>query len=357
VCLVVLALAPLGAPAQAKRAPALSIEFSSYPNDPIEVPLPGDVPATTDLYYTLHVTGGPATNVTVTVTGAGLALPPPKNFGNINGEWGDHVSVAALTGGFHQLVATVTADGAAPSQAVLNYLWAPTGAMTVSPTQDLQFTYFGTTGLYAENGTSFEDRAELLFLTQDTAYYGVPTKGLPKCKTGSTTATSGCLTYAYDTSTHLIQIGGSIGTVDKRGVHTIGLGVADYQDGEDFAHRDWTQQLMFPNNHNRYAGTWRWVYDNYCPDCFTFAKLTLRKDGTFALLDNFKRKRLVKGRYDVSHLGRLVLTGNFGKTHREIHTLGVYLDKKGKPAPSLGLALTFGKGSNSDVVFLKPVRK
>jgi hypothetical protein len=351
--LLALTLAPLGPPASARLAPTLGISAGD-PNKPVEVPLPTDDPSSADLGYSVQVTGGPATNVTVTVSGTGLTTPAPRNFGAVSSQAVGSAAVTATTGGFHQLTFTVTADGAAPAGTTLNYVWAPTGALTVSPGADLQYTYFGTTGLYSENGTSYEDRSELLFLTQDIAYYGVPAAGLPKCKHGSITATSGCLTYAFDPASHLIQIGGAIGTVDKKGVHTIGLGITDYQDGEYFAHRDWTTQLQFPNTHNRYQGTWTWRYTNYCPDCFTFSSLTLRKDGTFVLVDNWRKKRTITGRYDVSHLGRMRLTGKFGA---EVHTFSVLLSKKGKPDPRLGVALGYGRHKHTDVAFLKPKKR
>jgi hypothetical protein len=350
-----LAPAPAGWSASARLAPSLAL-VAGDPTTPIEVPFLTDPdPNNADLGFSLDVTGGPASNVSVTATGAGLSITPPSlNLGNVASSGHGSFAVSATTGGFHQLTFTVTADGGALASTTLDYVWAPTGALTVSPGASLRHTYFGTTGLYSENGTSFEDRSELLFLTRGIAYYGVPAAGLPKCQTGSTSATSGCLAYAYDPSTRLIQLGDAIGFVDNKGVHTIGLGITDYQGGEVFAHRDWTTQLAFPNAHNRYRGSWSWHYTNYCPDCFTFAMLTLRKDGTFVLLDNWRRKRTITGRYDVSHHGRLRLTGKSGA---EVHTFSVLLSRKGKPDPGLGIALGYGKHKDTDVVFLEPKKK
>ena len=297
----------------------------------MRVALPTDDPDYTGVGYRVDVTGGPATNVTVTVSGAGLTTPPPQNLGNVVTLGVGSAAVTATAGGFHQLTFTVTADGAAPAATTLNYVWAPTGAMTVSPGADLQGTYFGVSGDYSENGTSYSDRAMLLFLTPDLAYYGVPDAGLPKCKTGSTSKTTGCLTYAYDPASHLIQVGGAIGRVDDLGVRTIGLGITDIQGGDSFAQRHWTTRLSFPNAHNHYRGTWTWEDSWFCPGvpagCREIVALTLRKDGTFALTDNWRKKRTIKGRYDVARSGRMVLRGKFGK---ETHTFTVLLSNGGQ---------------------------
>jgi len=346
-------IAPLASPASARLAPVLTVDIGN-PDLPWMIPLSTDELGSDELYVGVSVAGGPAYNVTVSASGTGLQVSAPQNIGTVTGAGHAFLAVSALTGGFHQLTVTVTADGATPVMSTLNYLWAPSGALTVSPSRDFQYTYFGTTGYSSENGTSFPDRAELLFLSKDTAFYGVPIGGLPKCKSGSTTATAGCLAYAYDKSTGLIQIGGSIGDVDKSGIHTQGLGIADLQDGENYAHRTWSKRLQFPNTHNRYAGTWSWKYDNYPNTSPTFVTLTLRRNGTFTLSDNWRRKRTIRGHYDISHFGRMVLTGTFG---HEVHNFAVFLTKAGKPAPQVGVALGFGTKREHTVVFLTPKRK
>jgi len=354
---VTAALVPLASPASAKLAPTLTITAGD-PNSPVRVALPTEDPDYAGVGYHVDVTGGPATNVTVTVSGTGLTTPPPKNLGEVSTLGVGSAAITATSGGFHQLTFTVTADGAAPAATTLNYVWAPTGAMTVSPGADLKGSYFGVSGSYSENGTSYADRSMLLFLTPDLAYYHVPDAGLPKCKTGSTSKITGCLTYAYDPTSHLIQVGGAIGRVDDFGVHTIGLGITDIQGGDYFAHRDWTTRLSFPNAHDRYRGIWVWKDSWFCPGvmggCQELVVLTLRKDGTFVLTDNWRKKRTIKGRYDVSRSGRMVLRGKFGK---EIHTFSVLLSKAGRPSPKLGVALGFGKGRHTDVFFLEPRKK
>ena len=348
---------PAGSSAEAKLVPTLTIDVRD-PDIPVRVPLPTEDPDYAVIGYTVHVAGGPATNVTVTVTGTGLATPAPKNFGTVATEALGSSAITATTGGFHQLTYTVTADGAAPAAVTLNYVWAPTGAMTVSPVADLQHSYFGTVGTYSDTGQSYDDRALLLFLTKDIAYYGVPDAGLPKCTTGSVTATTGCLAYAYDPASHLIQVGGAIGRVNEYGVHTIGLGIPDPQGGGDFAFRDWLDRLSFPNSHNRYQGTWTWSDSWFCRGpggCSAFRTLTLHKNGTFVLADDWRgKKRVIKGRYAVSHSGRMVLTGKFGK---ETHTFAVRTSKAGKPRPKLGIAFTFGKRKHTVVYFLEPKKK
>ena len=364
----VVVVAPQSSPAEAKLAPVLTITAGD-PNMPVEVPTPtADDPYGAIIHYDIAVAGGPATNVTVSVSGAGLgvthfqgvgqATPGPVNLGTINTEKTNYVAVTAATGGFHQLTFTVTADGAAPAAATLNYVWAPTGAMTVSAGGDLQGTYFGVDGDYSENDTSYSDRAMLLFLTPALAYYGVPDEGLPRCKTGSTSKLHGCLAYAYDPATQLIQVGGAIGRVDALGVHTIGLGITDVQGGDYFAQRHWTTRLYFPTSHNRYSGSWIWEDSWFCPGvtggCREIVALTLRRDSTFVLTDNWRKKRTVTGRYEVFRNGRMVLRGKFGK---EIHTFAVFASKTGRPKPKLGVALGFGKGRHTDVFFLEPKKK
>jgi hypothetical protein len=351
--LVSLALTPLGSPASAKLAPTLTITAGD-PDSPVRVALPTEDPDYAGVGYRVGVAGGPATNVTVTVSGTGLTTPPPKNLGNVATLGVGSAAVTATAGGFHQLTFTVTADGAAPAATTLNYVWAPTGALTVTPGASLRSTYFYTTGIYSENDSSFEDSSMLLFLTDTIAYYGTPDAGLPRCKTGSTTATSGCMSYAYDPVTHLIQVGGAIGTVGEQGVHTIGLGITDVQGGDYFAKRDWVDQLAFPRHPRTYARTWRWFSGNHCPGCATFAALTLRKNGTFVLADDWRKKRTISGRYVVNRSGRLTLTGKFG---HEVHTFGLLVDKQGKPDPGLGVAFTFGKNKHAYYIFLEPRKK
>ena len=53
-------------------------------------------------------------------------------------------------------------------------------------------------------------------------------------------------------------------------------------------------------------------------------------------------------------LGRMVLTGKFGK---ETHTFAVRTSKAGKPRRKLGIALTFGKRKHADLYFLEPKKK
>ena len=359
----VVAVSPQGSSAEAKLVPTLTIDAGD-PNAPVEVGLPGGDPDYAILYYDVEVGGGPATNVTVSVSGAGLNVltyqvvgqgtPGPVNLGTVDSKALSYVAVTAASGGFHQLTFTVTADGATPASTTLNYVWAPTGALTVTPGASLRSTYLYTTGIYSENDSSFEDSAMLLFLNDTTAYYGTPDAGLPRCKTGSTTATSGCMAYAYDPATHLIQVGGAIGSVGEKGIHTTGLGITDVQGGDDFAERDWVHRLSFPAQRRTYAGTWRWFSGNHCHGCRTFAALTLRKNGTFVLADDWRKKRTISGRYVVNGSGRLTLTGKFG---REVHTFGLRADKQGKPDPGLGVVFTFGMRKNAFYIFLEPKKK
>lgn len=337
---------PPGAAAHAKLAPTLTITAGD-PDRPVEVPLPTEDPSSAALGYRVEVAGGPATNVTVSVSGTGLTTSAPQNLGTVGTSAFGSAAITANTGGFHQLTFTVTADGAAPAATTLNRVWAPTGGLTVSPVASLRDTYYGTTGTYSEAGTSYDDTAMLLFLTDDTAYYGAPHAGLPKCRTASTTAKMGCLAYAYDPASQLIQVGGAIGRVDTYGVHTVGLGITDYQGGEYYPHRDWLDRWQLAHPHRRYAGTWRWAKETFLYS--DAVSLTLRKDGTFVLSDGVgKKKRTIKGRYAVSGVGRMVLRGGFGK---QIRTFAVRLDKKGK-RDLRQVALTFGTKRSSGVVFL-----
>jgi hypothetical protein len=82
--------------------------------------------------------------------------------------------------------------------------------------------------------------------------------------------------------------------------------------------------------------------------------LTLRRDSTFVLTDNWRKKRTIKGRYEVFRNGRMVLRGKFGK---EIHTFSVFASKTGKPRPTHGVVLGFGKGRHTGMFFLEPKKK
>ena len=42
-----------------------------------------------------------------------------------------------------------------------------------------------------------------------------------------------------------------------------------------------------------------------------------------------------------------------GKTGKELHTFAVFLDKKGKPDPSLGVVLSLDYGNDPYIIFLE----
>jgi hypothetical protein len=130
-------VSPASSSAEARLAPTLTITAGD-PNEPVRVGLPTEDPDYAGVGYRVEVTGGPATNVTVTASGTGLTTSPPKNLGSVSTLGVGSAAITATSGGFHQLTLTVTADGAAPAATTLNYVWAPTGAMTVTAGGNLQ---------------------------------------------------------------------------------------------------------------------------------------------------------------------------------------------------------------------------
>jgi hypothetical protein len=304
-------------------------------------------------FVTVNADG--ATDVTVTFSGTGLTIDTPVvNLGAVNGSRTTSVEVTATSGGFHTLNVQVTSTNSAPVGTSLPLMWAP-GGPPLPATGDLTGRNYGNVDLYSFAGTSYEDRQLLTFLDEDTAYIGLPAKGRPSCPTASETKRTKCVAYRYDESTGLVSIGGAIGKVAAKSIYTNGIGRADDQDAEEtFNSRTFTQRVGYPSPGKRYGGTWKWTYDNY-PDGLTFARITLRKNGTFELAwayDNEKAKSR-KGSYIVYAPGQLRLQGAFGV---EFHTLAVRAKPNGTADPSLGIWLTFGKGKSVTGALLKPVK-
>ena len=105
-------IAPLASPASAKLAPVLTVDIGN-PDLPWMIPLSTDELGSDSLYVAFTVAGGPASNVTVTASGAGLVTPAAQNLGTLDGAGHTFLNISAATGGFHQLTVTVSADGEA----------------------------------------------------------------------------------------------------------------------------------------------------------------------------------------------------------------------------------------------------
>ena len=331
----------------ASAAPALAIHTRDNPANPQL--LSSAFGRLTDV--DVSSTGGTAANVTVTLSGTGLEIDTPVvDLDTVSTSERVNVEIRALTGGLHTLDIQVTSSNAPTVNASLPYMWAPGGA-PLPATGDLTGRNYGNVDLYTFSGTSYEDRELLTFLDGDTAFIGLPPKGRPDCPSPSATKRAGCVSYRYDTSTGLVQVGGAIGRVLPKSIYTEGIGRGDDENGETFNKRVFTQRVGYPSPGKKYGATWQWTYDNY-PDGLSFVKLTLRKNGTFYLkyTIDYKKSTVRVGTYSLTAPGLLKLKGKFGT---ELHTFAVRARSNGKADPSLGVWLMIGKGKHPDGALLK----
>ena len=197
----------------------------------------------------------------------------------------------------------------------------------------------------------------LSFLNATYAYVGLPSAGQPKCKS----AGKGCVPYAYDPTTGVVQVGDDIvGKVIGEGLATDGWIVADEQRPELFASDVETDPLTYAAKKTRLAGAWHFRDDTY-PVGIWAQSVTFRKNGTYELFyqvgDRDERHRF-SGSYAVTKPGRVVFKAN-GKVV-QIGTLALAGPKVGKPRPrklGLWLVLSGPKGKHGDGNLLAPVKR
>jgi hypothetical protein len=347
------ALAPF--PAQAKQAPVLTVGSVIDPADPQVVPVGGT--DTERIGFTVATTE--AASVTANAAGPGLAIGDPDQVLAATSAKTAYFTfdVAATTPGFHALTVTVSATGATPAQVTLPYVWAD-GSPAFPATGSLAGRAYGWQGAVNVAGleSSVRDTEMISFVSPTMAYLGLPRAGQPKC----TTAGKGCLAYAFDASTGLVQVGtGIVGRVVGDGLHTDGFVPADEQDSELFADETFTRPLSFAKSGSRLNGTWRYSDESY-PDGLVYELVTFRPNATYELafrVDDQKTRNL-SGIYRIGKRGKITFRSK-GRV-AQTGTLALVGPKVGKAKPAklgIWLILSGPNGKRPDGNLLAPVKK
>lgn len=344
------ALAPLSA--EAKQAPVLTVTSVPDASYPQAVTLNGDAENIVFNVSTTEATSVTATAVAtgLTVTGTGVPEPVPTTGGTIR------LGVTATTPGMHSLAVTFDAPGATPVQVTLPYVFAA-GSPVPAGTGSLAGRSYGLMDYETIMESSTRTASMLTFVNATYAYLGLPPAGRPKCKS----AGKGCVPYAYDAATGVVQVGGYIvGKVVDQGLATDGWAVPYGDPGGQFMADTATDPLTFAPKGTRLAGAWHFRAQFY-PAGIWAQSVTFRKNGTYDLYyqvgDRDERHRF-SGRYAVTRPGRVVFKAH-GRVV-QVGTLALAGHKVGKPRPAklgLWLVLSGPKGKHGDGNLLAPVKR
>ncbi len=342
-------LAPLSA--DAKQAPVLTVNAPPDASYPRVVPLNGDPENIRFTVSTSEATSVTATALApgLTVTGTGVPQPVTTTGGSV------HLEVTATTPGMHSLAVTFSAPGATPVQVTLPYVFAA-GSPVPAGTGSLAGRSYGLMDYETVMESSTRTASMLTFVNATYAYLGLPPAGRPKCKS----AGKGCVPYAYDAATGVVQVGGYIvGKVVGQGLATDGWAVPYDEPGEQFMEDTATDPLTFAAKGTRLAGAWHFRARFY-PAGIWAQSVTFRKNGTYELYYQVgarDERHSFSGRYAVTKPGRVVF-----KSHGrvvQVGTLALAGPEVGKPKPrklGLWLVLSGPKGKHGDGNLLAPVK-
>jgi hypothetical protein len=337
-------------PAEAKQAPVLTVTAAPDASYPQEVTLNGDAEDIVFQVSTTEATTVTATAVAtgLTVTGAGVAQAVTSS-GSIR------LGVTATTPGMHSLAVTFSAPGAMPVQVTLPYVFAAGSPVPVG-TGSLAGRSYGWMGYETIMESSSRTAEMMTFVNATYAYLGLPPAGQPKCKS----AGKGCVPYAYDAATGVVQVGGYIvGKVAGQGLATDGWVVPYSDTGEQFRAYTATDPLTVAPKDTRLAGVWHFRA-KYYPAGIWAQSVTFRKNGTYELYYQVGAKderHSFSGSYAVTKPGKVVFKAR-GRVV-QVGTLALAGSKVGKPKPAklgLWLVLSGPKGKHGDGNLLAPVK-
>ena len=310
---VPLSPAAQGRPSVERAAPVITVTPVINRDYPRQVPTAasGDtVPIRFVVSSTEPVVGATASAFTV---GTGLVITPAnQSLGNLAQPVIVSFDVAGAEPGLHPLFVDVSAPGATPGTAWIQYVWT-TGSPLFTGTNGLYDRSYGWQGTEHLAGLESSTRAVrmLTIVSKSFAYVGLPPHGRPTC----TVEGNGCLPYAYDSKTGLLQVGtGIIAAVHRNSLYTDGLVPADEQSGELFGRYDFQAQDDFSSPSQVLAGTFRYSSRDY-PTGLTYEKVTFRKDGTYSLayaFDGGKVKKLA-GKFRLGKHGEITFRSPRGK--------------------------------------------
>ena len=230
-----------------------------------------------------------------------LAQPATVSFG-----------VAGAAPGVHELFVSVFGPSATGYGTVLRYIWT-SGSPLFSGSNRLYVRSYGWEGTEHVAGLESPTRAvRMLTIVSDRyAYVGLPAFGRPVC----THEGDGCLPYAFDSKTGLLQVGdGIIAAVHRESLYTDGLVPPDSQDGEIFGRYDFPAQDDFYERGAVLAGTFRYSSPDY-PTGLTYEKVVFRKDQSYnlAYADDGGRVKKLHGTFGMGKHGAITFRSARGK--------------------------------------------
>ena len=146
----------------------------------------------------------------------------------------------------------------------------------------------------------------LTFVNATYAYVGVPPAGQPKCKS----AGKGCVPYAYDPATGVVQVGDDIvGKVARRGAGHRRLDRGRRAGAASCSRRTpRPTRSPSPPKGTRLAGVWHFR-DKYYPAGIWAQSVTFRKNGTYDLyyqVGDKDERHSFSGTYAVTKPGQVV---------------------------------------------------
>lgn len=327
--------APVAVPAHASEAPpTLTLTLREDPAMPHYVGPYGRL-------FRADVTsaGGTAEDVTVTFSGPAVyAEPAVHALGSVSGSEPAFGRVTLESDGLSELTVEVVSSNAGTVSTTLPLLWTP-GGTPLPATGDLAGRHYGWRVDYYELHVGYvADDHMVSFLDDHRAYVGAAPKGRPRCPSVEEYGYRGCVTYRYDASTGLVQIGGYVGRVLGPDLYLSGIGRAETINS--VSERIVSQRWRYARKRQVVDGHWRLEGSQHVVD------LTLRPDRTFRLVAGAASQTVeTTGTFRIPRRGKLVMRGAAG---REVHTLAVRLGPDGRPAPGLGLWYT-GPASDGTV--------
>ena len=319
-------LAPATPIASAAAAPVITVTpviNASYPRQ-----VPTAASGETVKVAVVVSSSEPVVGATAFGGGPGLAVTNPNQpLGNLAQPVTVSFDVAGTEPGIHAMFVTVMTSGDETGAALIKYVWT-TGSPLLTGTNGLYGRSYGWQGTEHVAGLESSTRAVrmLTIVSKTFAYVGLPAHGRPTC----TQEGNGCLPYAFDYRTGLLQVGtGIIAAVHRNSLYTDGLVPADEQSGELFGRFDFPAQDDFSGRTSVLDGTFRYSSPDY-PTGLTYEKVTFRKDGSYSLAYAYAggKVRKLHGKFRLGKHGEITFRSLRGKVVQRGTALGV-----GRPLP------------------------
>ena len=251
--------------------------------------------------------------------------------------------VAGATPGLHELFIDINSP-AVSSYASIPYVWS-SGSPLFSSKDELEPMSFGWEG-------PTRTVRMLTILEGHFAYVGLPAKGTPRCKQEG----NGCLRYAYNDETDVLQVGtGIIGALHGEdyppGLYTEGLAPADPQGGVQFGVADVSGPSQFADKQTRLLGKYSYSSTGKGTG-MTYEQVTFRPDGKYRLAyaTNGGKVKKLKGTFKLRNKGKITFKNKMGRVVQRgtVLVLEKTSPEAGPFTPGIWLILSGKKGNRAD---------